>query len=123
MSQCEECRALQGHHATCSHYHYELTFPWYLAPLDLKYYGTKVCYNSEEEPSDRPPTPGEAEFDKIFEIWQPDHFAVPFASDREIAAGWVPADGHDHVEDVQSYTLACNLVEHLNSTGIQLKDA
>lgn len=82
-----------------------MTGSWSVAPLSGKYYGTVVCYDGEE----------------VFKIWQPDHFAVPFASDREILEGWTPEDGHDHVEDQQSYRLACKIVEFLNQTGFDLK--
>lgn len=79
---------------------------WTVAPLTGKYYGTGVEYDGEV----------------MFKIWQPDHFASPFASEREIAKGWVPEDGHDHVEDCQSYALAETIVGHLNSIGFVIKE-
>lgn len=79
---------------------------WSVAPLEGKYYGTGIQYNGST----------------IFKIWEPDHFAVPFASIREIEAGWSSKeDGHDHVEDQKSYALAKSIVDHLNSTGFQIK--
>jgi hypothetical protein len=78
---------------------------WAIRPLIGKYYGTIVCFDHE----------------RVFTIWEPDHFATPFASEREILGGWTPEDGHDHVEDQQSYKLACELVDHLNSIGFEIK--
>lgn len=78
---------------------------WVVSPLRGKYYGTGVEYDGEV----------------VFRIWEPDHFAVPFASEREIAGGWEPSDGHDHVEDRQSYSLAKTIVDHLNSVGFVIK--
>ena len=89
--------------------------PWYIAPLGIKYYGTEVCYDPYPEAPSR-----DAELEKVFTIWQPDHYAEPFASEREIARGWTPEDGHDHVEDAQSYKMAVFLVNQLNSHGITL---
>lgn len=78
---------------------------WAIKELSGKYYGTEVQYEGVTE----------------FKIWTPDHFAQPFGSEREIANGWVSADGHDHVEDTQSLTLAREIVSHLNSIGFKLK--
>lgn len=60
-----------------------------LLPLECKYYGTKLdgIHGS-------------------LDIWMSDHFAVPFGSEREIANGWVPEDGHDHIEDKNSLEIA-----------------
>jgi hypothetical protein len=86
--------------------------PWHIGPLPGKYYGTSVLYQDEA-----------GDVYEVFKIWMPDHFAKPFASEREIAQGWDPAEeDHDHVEDAQSYALACNLVEHLNATGQKLNN-
>lgn len=78
---------------------------WSVGELKGKYYGTKVLYEGGE----------------VFTIWEPDHFATPFASEREILDGWTPEDGHDHVEDQQSYRLSMHLVEFLNQIGFELK--
>lgn len=78
---------------------------WSVAPLKGKYYGTIVAYDGEE----------------VFKIWEPDHFAEPFASAREILKGWEPEDGHDHVEDQQSYNLACAIVAALNHMKFEIK--
>lgn len=64
--------------------------PWRVLPLDGKYYGTQVEVG-----------------DGLITVWTPNHYACPFASSREIALGWQPEDGHDHIEDVQSYANAC----------------
>ena len=74
---------------------------WHVAELDGKYYGTKVRYKHRD----------------VCKFWCPNHFARPFASEREIANGWTPEDGHDHVEDVQSYELAAEFVKHMNAIG------
>lgn len=67
--------------------------PWYVLPLTGKYYGTKVQLGDSEE---------------VLTVWTPDHFLDPFASPREIAKGWkADEEGHDHVEDGQSYATAC----------------
>lgn len=76
-------------------------------PLDGKYYGTKIRVRNPTCPN---------ETDEI-KVWFPDHFAKPFASEREIANGWTPEDGHDHVEDAQSYRLACIIAEALTKEG------
>ncbi|MNQ24624.1 hypothetical protein D3C85_378240 [compost metagenome] len=78
---------------------------WKVAELGGKYYGTVVEYDGEG----------------AFKIWKPDYFLKPFASEREISAGWLPEDGYDHVEDQQSYKLACFLVEALNKSGFEVK--
>lgn len=73
-----------------------------LLPLtDRKYYGTVVELNDGQE----------------IEIWASDHFAKPFGSTREIARGWVPEDGHDHVEDQRSLDIANAVVDYCNSRG------
>lgn len=72
---------------------------WTVGELKGKYYGTKVQFDG----------------DTVFTIWYPDHFAEPFASEREIAKGWTPDDGHDHIEDQQSYNTAKLIVDYLNS--------
>lgn len=72
---------------------------WTVGELRGKYYGTKVQFAG----------------DTVFTIWYPDHSAEPFASEREIAKGWTPDDGHDHVEDQQSYNTAKLIVDYLNS--------
>lgn len=80
-----------------------------LLPLVGKYYGTKVEFTK----------PGSKAADDKHElvIWCPDHFATPFASHREIQAGWEPSDGHDHVEDVQSFTVANIIADALTKAG------
>jgi hypothetical protein len=60
-----------------------------LLPLSGKYYGTKLDSKHGE-----------------LDVWLSDHYAIPFGSEREIANGWVPADGHDHVEDKNSLEVA-----------------
>ena len=60
-----------------------------LLPLSGKYYGTKLDSKHGE-----------------LDVWLSDHYARPFGSEREIANGWVPADGHDHVEDKNSLEVA-----------------
>lgn len=78
-----------------------------ILPLEGKYYGTKVqiCL------------PGTPDTDEIL-VWCPDHFARPFASKREIANGWsAKLDGHDHVEDQQSYKIASVICEALTKAG------
>lgn len=73
-----------------------------LLPLtDRKYYGTVVELNDGTE----------------VEIWASDHFARPFGSEREIARGWTPEDGHDHVEDQRSLDIAKAVVEYCNKRG------
>ena len=76
-------------------------------PLDGKYYGTRIQVSNPGCPSDK---------DEVV-VWCPDHFATPFASSREIANGWTPKDGHDHVEDAQSYKIACIIAEALTKEG------
>jgi len=44
---------------------------WTVGELKGKYYGTKVQFDG----------------DTVFEIWCPNHFAKPSASEREIAKG------------------------------------
>lgn len=79
---------------------------WSIGELRGKYYGTEVKYEGETK----------------FKIWIPDHFAVPFASERELICGpSAEEDGHDHVEDQQSYRLAKSIVDHLNHTGFTIK--
>lgn len=73
-------------------------------PLDGKYYGTKIEVATKD---------GNDEI----KVWCPDHFARPFASEREIANGWTPEDGHDHVEDAQSYKIATVIAEALTKAG------
>ena len=62
---------------------------WRIRPLRGKYYGTEIEVG-----------------DGLITVWTPNHYASPFASEREIAQGWEPEHGHDHVEDVQSYANA-----------------
>lgn len=78
-------------------------------PLKGKYYGTKVQFTK----------PGSSADDDVHEItiWAPDHFADPFGSEREIEQGWGPEDGHDHVEDQQSLTVAKIIAEALTKAG------
>ena len=78
-----------------------------ILPLQSKYYGTKIQVKNPTCPNDT---------DEIV-VWFPDHFAEPFASAREILNGWVPADGHDHVEDAQSYRIAQVIAEALTKEG------
>lgn len=78
-----------------------------ILPLEGKYYGTRVKVKS--------PT-CERETDEI-KIWFPDHFAKPFASERELKNGWTPEDGHDHVEDQQSYKIAQIICAALTKEG------
>ena len=88
---------------------HEQTLPWRIAPLPSKYYGTEVQFVEDGEPI------------TVFKVWLPDHFAKPFASEREIANGWTVEDqGHDHVEDQQSYRLAISIVDHFNVIGFKL---
>jgi hypothetical protein len=77
-----------------------------ILPLDGKYYGTKIQISVDN---------GSGSDEMV--VWTPDHFAEPFASEREIANGWNPADGHDHVEDVQSYKIAQIICEALTEKG------
>lgn len=78
-----------------------------ILPLDDVYYGTKV----EFEAGDTMNGP------HIIEVWADDHFAKPFASEREIAKGWTPERGHDHVESVLSYEIANIICEALTKAG------
>ena len=78
---------------------------WSIAPLSGKYYGTVVLYNGSQ----------------VCKIWESNHFAVPFGSSREIANGWTPEDGHDHVEDEQSLRIAEEFVKHMNSLGLVIR--
>lgn len=74
-----------------------------ILPLTGKYYGTMIELESSEE--------------HIINVWCPDHFAKPFASTREIERGWDPKDGHDHIEDVQSFRLAQIICKALTEEG------
>ena len=76
-------------------------------PLASKYYGTKVqIRNSKYGGTDE------------IVVWCPDHDAEPFASEREISQnGWTPEDGHDHVEDAQSFKIATIIAEALTKAG------
>ncbi len=64
--------------------------PWNILPLEGKYYGAEIEIGENS-----------------VKVWTPNYSASPFASVREIANGWEPEDGRDHVEDVQSYANAC----------------
>lgn len=64
--------------------------PWNILPLEGKYYGAEIEIGEYS-----------------IKVWTPDYLASPFASVREIANGWEPENGHDHVEDVRSYANAC----------------
>lgn len=75
--------------------------------LEGKYYGTKVEFTTPENPNDT----------HEIVVWCPDHFAQPFASEREIQDGWTPEDGHDHVESVQDYKIAQIICEALTKNG------
>lgn len=72
---------------------------WSISPLEGKYYGSRVNLPDGD----------------VIVVWTPDHFASPFASEREIANGWEPQDGHDHVEDRASYANSRLLVEAANT--------
>lgn len=73
--------------------------------LSGKYYGTIVILDTPEE-------------DEI-KIWCPDYYAKPFASSREIEQNnWTPEDGHDHVEDSQSYFIAQVVSRALTDAGL-----
>lgn len=63
--------------------------PWNIMPLRGKYYGTEISLGENH-----------------ITVWTPNHCAEPFASVREIENGWMPEDGQDHVEDVESYSNA-----------------
>lgn len=63
--------------------------PWNIRPLSGKYYGTEIDVGENR-----------------ITVWTPNHRAKPFASVREIENGWMPEDGQDHVEDVESYSNA-----------------
>jgi len=76
-----------------------------ILPLNGKYYGTKVEFTDAQD------------MEHEITIWTPDHYAGIFASEREIAGGWEPGDGHDHVEDVQSYTIAKLICKTLTEAG------
>ena len=80
-----------------------------IKPLEGKYYGTIVVLTK----------PGSERSDDEHElvIWCPDHYAKPFASSREVQAGWGPSDGHDHVEDVQSFAIANIVAKALTEAG------
>jgi hypothetical protein len=72
-----------------------------ILPLKGKYYGTVVELKDGTQ----------------IEIWAPDHFANPFGSEREIANGWKPEDGHDHVEDQRSLEIAKVVETYCNMKG------
>lgn len=80
-----------------------------ILPLEGKYYGTRIEFRK----------PGSKAADDVHEIkiWTPDHFATPFASEREIENGWTPEDGHDHVEDAQSFKIATIICDALTKEG------
>jgi hypothetical protein len=79
-----------------------------ILPLEGKYYGTKIKIKNPTCPRDT---------DEIT-VWFPDHFAEPFASEREIKQNdWTPAEEHDHVEDAQSYRIAQIIAETLTKEG------
>jgi len=61
---------------------------WFIHPLKGKYYGTVVDIGRGK-----------------VTVWLPlgEHYA---ASEREIAEGWEPDDGFDHVETQESYAAA-----------------
>lgn len=73
---------------------------WSIKPLEGKYYGTIILDSLTG--------------DEI-KLWISDHFAKPFASEREIKNGWTPEDGHDHVESVRDYEYAQVIVDALNN--------
>lgn len=75
-------------------------------PLTGKYYGTCVQFK----------TPDGQTHD--LKIWASDHFAEHFGSHREIANGWTPEDGHDHVEDEQSLRIANIIANALTAEGL-----
>jgi hypothetical protein len=73
-----------------------------LRPLQGKYYGTIVELNDGS----------------TIEVWAPDHFAKPFASEREMAAGYDAEEGsHDHVESVRDLAIAQAIVDFCNLKG------
>ena len=76
-----------------------------ILPLRSKYYGTKVELTANGEEHE-------------ITVWVPDHFARPFASEREMAAGYDTEEGsHDHVEDVQSLRIAQIIAKALTEAG------
>lgn len=78
---------------------------WSVKPLEGKYYGTIVQYDGCD----------------VCRFWESNHFARPFGSSREIANGWTEEDGHDHVEDEQSLSLATEFVNHMNAINFKIK--
>lgn len=78
-----------------------------ILPLSSKYYGTVIELS----------TPNQSNDAHEIVVWCPNHFAQPFASEREIQNGWTPEDGHDHVESVQDYKIAQIICEALTKNG------
>ena len=69
---------------------------WSIRPLKGKYYGTILeC----------------SETDDIIEIWLSSDYTP---SERELADGWTPDKGFDHVESQLSYKTALKLLKALN---------
>jgi len=74
--------------------------PWEIEPLQGKYYGTRILLDSG-----------------VIEVWT-DGSRPQKPSEREIADGWTPDVGMDHVESEEDYANAC-----LISAAPELLDA
>lgn len=77
-----------------------------IRPLNGEYRGTIVEFEDDQNGNQQ------------ITVWTPNHFAMPFVSERELARGWpTEIHGHDHVEDVQSYKIAQIICEALTQAG------
>lgn len=74
--------------------------PWHIEPLNGKYYGTRVILGNG-----------------VIEVWTSGSRPLE-PSEREIADGWTPDFGFDHVESAEDYANAC-----LISAAPELLDA
>lgn len=77
--------------------------PWVLEPLHGKYYGSVVRIGQG-----------------AVRVWLPMSMTYE-ASEREIANGWEPDHGFDHVETQESYATAC-LIAQAPGLFAQLSD-
>lgn len=72
-----------------------------IAPLSGKYYGTKIVLKNGES----------------FHIWLQNNSLLSRVSEREIARGWSPDYGFDHVETEENYKIAKICAEALTERG------
>ena len=73
---------------------------WKIEPLEGKYYGTQIV---NEQGS-------------VIKVWLGEFNEGYRASDRELANGWEPDWGYDHVELQEDYEIALEIVRALNGS-------